>query len=86
MTAIRPGQLLRSKINSRPRILDRYGRLRDAVSRRMLLAWSEFATLRQRLLKIGARVAERIACIGIHLASACPDIALFRARPTESKP
>ena len=30
--------------------------LRDAVPRRMPLAWAEFATLRARLLKIGARV------------------------------
>ena len=29
--------------------------LRDAVPRRMPLAWSEFATIRQRLLKIGAQ-------------------------------
>ena len=32
--------------------------LRDAVPRRMTLAWAEFATLRQSLLKIGARVVE----------------------------
>ena len=35
--------------------------LRDAVPRRMDLAWSEFATIRQRLLKIGARVVEKAA-------------------------
>ena len=52
--------------------------LRDAVPRRMPLAWSEFATLRQRLLKIGARVVEKAARIRIHFASACPDAALFR--------
>ena len=60
--------------------------LRDAVPRRMPLAWAEFATLRKSLLKIGARVVER-ACpelaegaarIRIHFASACPDAALFR--------
>ena len=60
--------------------------LRDAVPRRMPLAWAEFATLRKNLLKIGARVVER-ACpelaegaarIRIHFASACPDAALFR--------
>ena len=50
--------------------------LRDAVPRRMPLAWSEFATLRQRLLKIGARWSR--ARIRIHFASACPDAALFR--------
>ena len=60
--------------------------LRDAVPRRMDLAWSEFATLRQRLLKNlprtrsggGARVVEKAARVRIHFASACPDAALFR--------
>ena len=52
--------------------------LRDAVPRRMTLAWAEFATLRARLLKIGARVVEKAARIRIHFASACPDAALFR--------
>ena len=52
--------------------------LRDAVPRRMQLAWSEFATPRQRLLKIGARVVEKAARTRIHFASACPDAALFR--------
>ena len=52
--------------------------LRDAVPRRMPLAWCEFATLRQRLLKIGARVIEKAARVRIHFASACPDAALFR--------
>ena len=52
--------------------------LRNAVPRRMPLAWSEFATLRQSLLKIGARVVEKAARIRIHFASACPDAALFR--------
>ena len=52
--------------------------LRDAVPRRMPLAWSEFATLRQKLLKIGARVIEKAARVRIHFASACPDAALFR--------
>ena len=52
--------------------------LRDAVPRRMTLAWAEFATLRQSLLKIGARVVEKAARIRIHFASACPDAALFR--------
>ncbi len=52
--------------------------LRDAVPRRMDLAWAEFATIRRRLLKIGARVVEKAARVRIHLASACPDAALFR--------
>ena len=52
--------------------------LRDAVPRRMDLAWAEFATIRRRLLKVGARVVEKAARVRIHLASACPDAALFR--------
>ena len=45
---------------------------------RMPLAWSEFATIRQSLLKIGARVVEKAARIRIHFSSACPSGALFR--------
>ena len=45
--------------------------LRDAVPRRMPLAWAEFATLRKNLLKVGARVVEKAARIRIHFASAC---------------
>ena len=52
--------------------------LRDAVPRRMPLHWVEFATLRQKLLKVGARVVEKAARIRIHFASACPDADLFR--------
>ena len=52
--------------------------LRDAVPRRMPLHWAEFATLRQSLLKIGARVVEKAARVRIHFASACPDVALIR--------
>ena len=52
--------------------------LRDAVPRRMDLAWAEFATIRQKLLKVGARVIEKAARVRIHFASACPDAALFR--------
>ncbi len=52
----------------------------------MPLAWSEFATIRQRLLKNlpqtrsggGARVVEKAARVRIHFASACPNAALFR--------
>ena len=52
--------------------------LRDAVPRRMPLHWAEFATLRQSLLKIGARVVEKAARVRIHFASACPNAALIR--------
>jgi len=52
--------------------------LRNAVPAASPLARAEFATLRLRLLKIGARVVEKAARIRVHLASACPDAALFR--------
>lgn len=52
--------------------------LRDAVPAASRLATAEFATLRLRLLKIGARIVEKAARIRVHLASACPDAALFR--------
>ena len=45
--------------------------LRDAVRRRMDLAWAEFATIRRSQLKIGARVVEKAARVQIHFASAC---------------
>jgi hypothetical protein len=53
--------------------------VRDAVPAQNPLAAAEFATLRLRILKIGARVVEKAARIRIHLASACPDAALFMA-------
>ena len=40
--------------------------------------YSEFETIRQSLLKIGARVIEKAARIRIHWASACLNAALFR--------
>ena len=52
--------------------------LRDAIPRSAPLARAEFATLRLRLLKIGARVVEKATRVRIHLTSACPDAALFR--------
>jgi hypothetical protein len=52
--------------------------LRDAVPAASPLAKAEFATLRQRLIKLGARVVEKASRIRIHFASACPDAALFR--------
>jgi hypothetical protein len=38
----------------------------------------QFATIRERLIKIGARVIERIARIRIQLPTSCPAGALFR--------
>ena len=52
--------------------------LRDAIPRAVPLARAEFAALRLRLLKIGARIVEKATRIRIHFASACPDAALFR--------
>lgn len=52
--------------------------LRDAMPAASRLAKAEFATLRLRLLKLGARVVEKAARIRVHLASACPDATLFR--------
>ena len=42
------------------------------------LKTAEFTTLRNRLLKIAARVIESATRIRIAFASACPDAALFR--------
>ena len=52
--------------------------LRDAIPRTAPLARAEFATLRPRLLKIGARVVEKATRVRIHFTAACPDAALFR--------
>jgi len=42
------------------------------------LAKAEFATIRERLIKIGARVIEHAARIRIQLPTSCPEGALFR--------
>jgi hypothetical protein len=39
---------------------------------------SEFATIRERLIKIGAPVIEHLARIRVQLPTSCPDVALFR--------
>jgi hypothetical protein len=52
--------------------------LRDAIPAANPLAKAEFTTLRQRLIKLGARVVEKASRIRIHFASACPDAALVR--------
>ncbi len=38
-----------------------------------------FATIRERLIKIGACVIEHIARIRVQLPTSCPESALFRA-------
>jgi hypothetical protein len=42
------------------------------------LSKAEFTTIRERLIKIGARVIEHVARIRIHLPTSCPEQALFR--------
>jgi len=53
--------------------------VRSAIPRTNPLANCEFATLRERLIKIGARVIEHIARIRVQLPTSCPEGALFRA-------
>jgi hypothetical protein len=53
--------------------------VRAAIPRTSPLAKAEFATIRDRLIKIGARVIEHIARIRIHLPTSCPERAVFRA-------
>jgi len=52
--------------------------LRSAVPKTSPLAKAEFATIRDRLIKIGARVVEHIARIRVHLPTSCPERSLFR--------
>jgi hypothetical protein len=52
--------------------------VRAAIPSKNPLAKAEFATIRERLIKIAARVIEHIARIRIHLPTSCPDGALFR--------
>jgi hypothetical protein len=53
--------------------------VRAAIPQTDPLATAEFATIRERLIKIGARVIEHIARIRIQLPTSCPEGALFRA-------
>ena len=53
--------------------------VRAAIPHTSPLATAEFATVRERLIKIGARVIEHIARIRVHLPTSCPERALFRA-------
>jgi hypothetical protein len=52
--------------------------VRAAIPKASPLASAEFATIRQRLIKIGARVIEHVARIRVQLPTSCPDAALFR--------
>ena len=57
---------------------DRLLAVRDTIPQTDPLAKAEFATIRERLIKIGARVIEHIARIRVKLPSSCPERALFR--------
>jgi hypothetical protein len=48
--------------------------VRSAIPEASPLATAEFATIRERLIKIGARVIEHIARIRIHLPTSCPEM------------
>ena len=60
--------------------------LRDAVPPTHRLAKAEFATLRLRLLKLGARVVETVSRIRLAFAAACPEASLFRLVATNLQP
>jgi hypothetical protein len=51
--------------------------LRSRLPATSPLARCEFATLRQRLIKIGARVIEHTARIRVHLPTSCPERRVF---------
>jgi hypothetical protein len=52
--------------------------VRTAIPDGNPLAKAEFATIRERLIKIGARVIEHVARIRIHLPTSCPESQHFR--------
>ena len=52
--------------------------LRDAIPKPHPLAAAEFATLREKLLKVGARIVETASRIRLALATGCPQAELFR--------
>jgi Transposase DDE domain group 1 len=53
--------------------------VRAAIPQASPLASAEFATIRARLIKIGARVIEHVARIRVQLPTSCPEAASFRA-------
>jgi hypothetical protein len=53
--------------------------VRAAIPKTHPLARAEFATLRERLIKIAARVIEHVTRVRIQLPTSCPEGALFRA-------
>ena len=60
--------------------------VRDAIPRGHALARAEFATIRLRLLKLGARIVETAARVRIAFAAACPEAPLIRHLATALMP
>jgi hypothetical protein len=60
--------------------------VRDAIPKAHALAKAEFATIRLRLLKLGARMIESASRIRLAFATACPDAALIRHLATTIRP
>ena len=52
--------------------------VRDTIPKGHALATAEFATIRLRLLKLGARVIEMASRVRLAFAAACPDATLIR--------
>jgi Transposase DDE domain group 1 len=52
--------------------------VRDTIPKTHALATAEFATIRMRLLKLGARIVEAISRVRLAFAAACPDATLIR--------
>jgi hypothetical protein len=59
--------------------------VRDAIPKTHALTKAEFATIRARLLKIGARIRETTHRDRIAFAAACPDAELFPRPPHRSE-
>lgn len=60
--------------------------IRDAIPTAHTLATAEFATIRLRLLKLGARVIETVSRVRLAFAAACPDAAIIRQLATTIVP
>ena len=60
--------------------------MRDAISTVHSLAKAELATIRLRLLKLGARVIETASRVRLAFAAACSDAAFIRQLATTIVP
>ena len=60
--------------------------VRDAIPAAHRLARTEFATIRLRLLKLGARIRETTARVRLAFAAACPETDLLRHLATALVP